>query len=93
MSDTPEMSDKELADRLMHVLMNEMQHKAECFDYLCWLNETEQRERVKDADFLVLASDGTTCWGKTWADAVKAAMRHDKDLYDAVKEFEAANLG
>jgi hypothetical protein len=83
----PKMSDGELADRLMHVLMNEMQYKSDCFDYLCWLEETHQSENVKGADFLVMASDGTTCWGKTYSDAVKVAMHHDKELYDAVKDF------
>lgn len=83
----PQMSANELADRLMHALMNELQYKADCFDYLCWLNETEQRENVKTADFLVMASDGTTCWGKTYADAVKVAMHHDKELYDAVQNL------
>jgi hypothetical protein len=57
--------------------------KAELFDYLCWLEEKEQHERVPNADFLCLASDGTTCWGKTYADAVKVAFHHDKGLQDA----------
>ena len=66
-----------------------MQYKADCFDYVCWLEETQQSETVKGADFLVLASDGTTCWGKSYADAVKVAMHHDKELYDAVQDLEA----
>lgn len=28
-------------------------------------------------DYLVLAIDGTTCWGKTYRDAIDNAMRHD----------------
>ena len=72
------------------MLTQEMMYKADCFDYLCWLAETEQRENVKTADFLVMASDGTTCWGKSYADCVKVAMKHDKELYDAVKDFEAS---
>lgn len=81
------MSDAELADKLLCVLTAEMIHKADCFDYLCWLEETRQSDNVKGIDFLVMASDGTTCWGKRFADAVKVAMQHDKELYDAVKQF------
>lgn len=82
-------ADRRLATGLVAALSAEKLYKADCFDYLCWLEETDQREKVKDADFLVLASDGTTCWGKTYADAVKVAMHHDKELYDAVCELEA----
>lgn len=82
------MSNEELADKLLCVLTREMMYKSDCFDYLCWLEETHQSENVKGADFLVMASDNTTCWGKTFADAVKAAMQHDKELYDAVKDLE-----
>ncbi len=81
------MSDETLANRLLCALSAETLYKSDCFDYLCWLNETEQRENVKTADFLVMASDGTTCWGKTYADAVKVAMHHDKELYDAVQNL------
>lgn len=81
-------ADTRLANGLIQMLSTEMQYKADCFDYLCWLNETEQRENVKTADFLVMASDGTTCWGKSYSDAVKVAMQHDKELYDAVQELE-----
>ena len=28
-------------------------------------------------DFLVLAQDGTTCWGKTYREAIDEAMKHD----------------
>ena len=82
-------ADDKLATRLICVLSAEMQYKADCFDYVCWLEETQQSENVKGADFLVLASDGTTCWGKSYADAVKVAMHHDKELYDAVQDLEA----
>jgi serine/threonine protein phosphatase PrpC len=81
------MSDDELAEKLLRVMTAEMQYKADCFDYLCWLNETEQSENVKGAKFLVMASDGTTCWGDTYSDAVKVAMQHDKELYDAVQDL------
>ena len=86
-STKPKMSDDELATKLLCALSAETLYKSDCFDYLCWLNETEQRENVKTADFLVMASDGTTCWGKTYADAAKVAMHHDKELYDAVQDL------
>lgn len=81
------MSNEELATKLVYALSAEKLYKADCFDYLCWLNETEQQERVKASAFLVMASDGTTCWGKTYKEAVKIAMQHDKELYDAVLEL------
>lgn len=87
-NESPQLSDDQIAARLCAMLTQEMLYKADCFDYLCWLAETEQRENVKTADFLVLASDGTTCWGKSYADCVKVAMQHDKELYDAVKNLE-----
>lgn len=59
---SPEMSNDELAAKLLCVLSQEMIRKADLFDYLCWLEEKEQSERVPGADFLVLASDGSTCW-------------------------------
>lgn len=83
-------ADSRLANKLVRMLSAEMMYKAECFDYICWLEETQQSENVKGAAFLVLASDGTTCWGKSYADAVKVAMHHDKELYDAVRDFEAS---
>lgn len=78
----------ELATKLLCALSAESLHKAELFDYLCWLNETEQSDHVKDCPFVVLASDGTTCWGDTYEEAVMRAMDHDKELYDAVKSLE-----
>lgn len=83
--DKPEADD--LATKLLCALSAETLRKADCFDYLCWLGETEQSDRVKCSHFLVLASDGTTCWGKTYAGAVRAAMRHDKELYEAVQSL------
>lgn len=81
-------ADDRLATRLVAMLSQEKLYKADCFDYLCWLNETEQQENVKGSHFLVMASDGTTCWGHSYADAVKVAMKHDKELYDAVQNLE-----
>jgi len=57
----PEMSNDELAAKLLCILSQEMIRKADLFDYLCWLEEKEQSERVPGADFLVLASDGCLC--------------------------------
>lgn len=59
------------------------QYKADLFDYLCWLEERQQKERVPGASMLVIASDGTTCWGHTYEEAVKVAMHHDKGIQDA----------
>jgi len=84
------LSDDQIATRLCAMLTQEMMYKADCFDYLCWLEETHQEDGVKEAPFLVLASDGTTCWGKNYADCVKVAMKHDKELYDAVKALEVS---
>jgi ribulose-5-phosphate 4-epimerase/fuculose-1-phosphate aldolase len=78
----------ELATKLLCALSAEVLRKADCFDYLCWLEETQQSDRVKSIDFLLMASDGTTCWGKTFEAAVHKAMLHDKELYDAVKNLE-----
>ncbi len=82
------MSNDELATKLLSELSTEMLYKADCFDYLCWLEETHQSEHIKGVKFLVLASDGTTCWGNTYSDAIKVAMQHDKELYDAWKALE-----
>jgi len=64
-----------------------MQLKADMFDYLCWLEDFCQfRQAALDGnagDYLVLASDGTACWAKTYAEAVRVAMEHDKELHDA----------
>lgn len=64
-----------------------MQLKADMFDYLCWLEDyCAFRQAALDGkagDYLVLAADGTTCWGKTYAEAVRVAMEHDKEMFDA----------
>lgn len=73
-------------------LLTILQLKADMFDYICWL---EDYSCLKDfaldgqvGDYLVLASDATPCWSKTYADAVRVAMEHDKEIYDATaKEF------
>lgn len=82
------MTDDELANKLLCMLSSEKLEEAELFNYLCWLEETHQSDRVKAAYFLVMASDGTTCWGKTYAEAAKKAFDYDKELYEAWKEFD-----
>lgn len=82
MSTKPEMSDEELANKLICILTKEMMDKADMFDYLCWKEEKEQSERVPDIQFLELASDGTACWDKTYMGAVRKAMEHDKEVYE-----------
>lgn len=68
-------------------LWQKMQLKADLFDYLCWLEDfCCFRQAALDGnagDYLVTASDGTTCWGKTYAEAVRVAMEHDKEMHDA----------
>lgn len=71
------MTNDELATKLLCALSSETLRKADLFDYLCWLNESEQHDAVPDAKFLCMASDGTTCWGKTFAEAVRKAEKHD----------------
>ena len=81
-----EMSADELAARLLCVLTREHIEKAELFDYTCWLDEQGQKERVPNARCLVMASDGTTCWGETVEDCYRAAYRHDRELFKAWQE-------
>jgi hypothetical protein len=68
-------------------LWQKMQLKADMFDYLCWLEDfccfRQAALDGKAGDYLVIASDGTTCWGKTYAEAVRVAMEHDKEMHDA----------
>lgn len=54
--------------------------KEQLFDYVCRVNEKSQNETVPDSDFLFIAHDGATCWGKTYAEAVMNAYRHDYEL-------------
>ncbi len=67
----------------MAQLWQAMQLKSDIFDYLCWLETVTQPKEVLGTKFLVLASDKTTCWGKTYAEAARVAMEHDKEIYDA----------
>jgi len=71
------MSDDELASKLLCMLTAETLRKAELCDYICWLNESEQRDNVPDAKFLCCASDGRTCWGDTYLEALEKSERHD----------------
>lgn len=89
----PQMSDEELANKLLCVLSQEMIRKADLFDYLCWLEEKQQSERVPGAAFLVLASDGRTCWGKTWAATVAAAMKYDAKPYGEHQNAKLTDAG
>lgn len=65
-------------------LTAEILYKSDLFDYLCWLESehTKDNPEVKDCPYMILASDNTTCWGETYADAVKVAMNHDKGIAD-----------
>lgn len=70
-------------------LWSAMQLKADMFDYLCWLDGMQSPEELHGVDRLCMASDGTTCWGKTYADAVRVAMEHDKEMHDATSSPNA----
>lgn len=80
------LSNDELAARLLIQLTREQIHKAEMYDYICWLEESEQKERLPGETLLVMASDGTTCWGKTIEDCYLQAYAHDKELFKAWQE-------
>jgi ribulose-5-phosphate 4-epimerase/fuculose-1-phosphate aldolase len=57
------------------------------FCYLCWLEENRDRDvDLKGADYLVMASDGTTCWGKTYREAVMVAEQYDRAAIDAARK-------
>jgi hypothetical protein len=62
-----------------------MQLKADMFDYLCWLDGMQSPEELHGVQRLCIASDGTTCWGHTYAEAVRVAMEHDKEIFDAMQ--------
>lgn len=79
---TPWLDDSRLADKLFCVLAQEIVTKSELFDYLCWLEEKQQKEAVPDTDFIVLASDGRTFWGESYSEALAKAMQHDKAKYE-----------
>lgn len=62
--------------------LNEAKHKARMFDYLAQLEKINLQQQADAVNmprhtYLVLAADGTTCWGQTYQEAVENAMRHD----------------
>ena len=58
--------------------------KADAFDYLAWLEKKRgEEEGLQGVDFLCLASDGTTCWGKTYLEAVRIAEQQDRIAFDS----------
>jgi len=52
--------------------------RMQLLDYICEVEEASQRENVPNADFLFLAKDHTTIWGKTYFEAAMKAMMHDE---------------
>lgn len=68
-----------------------LQLKADMFDYLCWLETVRAPEELHGSRFIVFASDGTPVDGCTYADAVRVAMEHDKELYDATAKSVLPN--
>lgn len=60
------------------------------FRYLCWLEDNRDHDvDLKGAYYLVIASDGTTLWGKTYREAVMAAEKYDRAVIDAALGEEA----
>lgn len=74
-------AERDAARKLLdtHVLRSDL------FGYLAWLEDHRDHGDIdlKSADYLILASDGTTCWGKTFMEAVQVAEQHDRKLFDA----------
>ena len=70
-----------------------LQLKADMFDYLCWLDGMHSPESLHGVQRLCMASDGTTCWGNTYAEAVRVAMEYDKELFDAMEKQRAESSG
>ena len=70
-------------------LFTAMQLKADMFDYLCWLETVQAPEELAPAPYCVFASDGTPCFSERYADAVRVAMEHDKEIYDATHNIPA----
>ena len=62
--------------------------RSDLFSYLAWLEDHRDHGdfSVKGKDYLVLASDNTTCWGKTFMEAVQVAEQHDRKLFDAARK-------
>jgi hypothetical protein len=77
-------AERDAARKLLdtHVLRSDL------FGYLAWLEDHRDHgdTDLKGADYLVLASDGTTCWGKTFMEAVQVAEQHDRELFDAARK-------
>ena len=67
------------------LVTGELAYKADLFDYLCWLEEQRSKgvAELENAPHCVIASDGTPCFAKRYADAAKVAMNHDKGIQDA----------
>lgn len=77
-------AERDAARKLLdtHVLRSDL------FGYLAWLEDHRDHGDIdlKRADYLILASDGTTCWGKTFMEAVQVAEQHDRELFDAARK-------
>lgn len=57
-----------------------MREKAEMFRYLCKLQEIQQADELKGCPFCIQGAGGQVHWGKTYAEAVRNAMNHDKGV-------------
>ena len=65
-------------------LFNRLQLHSDMLHYLGWLEKVRLPQELHDAGYLVLASDGTTCFSDHWLDAVRVAMEHDKEIFDSM---------
>lgn len=81
----PQLERLELLQKAGSQLNDALLLKADLFDYLCWL-ELKRTQQLPDSaqgtDYLCLASDGTTCWGKTYGEAVQIAKKYEETIFD-----------
>ena len=62
--------------------------RSDLFSYLAWLEDHRDHGdfELEGSKYLVLASDGTTCWGTTFMEAVQIAEQHDRAAFDAARK-------
>ena len=61
-------------------LFQKYQLHSDMLHYLAWLEKNLRKD--SKSDYVVVASDGTKCYGHNYLDAVRVAMEHDKSLQD-----------
>lgn len=75
----------------LHKLLDTHILRSDLFSYLAWLEDHRDHGdfELEGSKYLVLASDGTTCWGTTFMEAVQIAEQHDRAAFDAARAKEA----